>query len=75
MKIALMVAGIVLIVFGVADFGGSFVGYDLWGGVIGVQLPEVVWQYSAYAEIVIGYLLYNFSSKIDAPEESDAESA
>ncbi len=50
-------AGIILIVFGVIDFGGSWVGFDLWGGFLGIDLPDLVWQFSAYAEIGIGYFL------------------
>ena len=48
------IVGILIILFGVVDFIGSYAGFDLWG-IIGVPLPDIVWQYSAYIEMLIGY--------------------
>lgn len=48
------IVGILIILFGVVDLIGSFAGFDLWG-TIGVQLPDIIWKYSAYIEIAIGY--------------------
>ena len=62
------ILGIILIAFGLVDLIGSYLEFDLWGGFLGIQLPEVVWSYSSYIEIVIGYLLFNFGSK--EPEEA-----
>ena len=53
------IVGILIIVFGLVDLIGSFTGFDLWG-TIGIQLPEVIWRYSAYIEIAIGYGVMNF---------------
>ena len=64
------IAGIILIVFGVIDFGGSWFGFDLWGGFLGVDLPDLVWQFSAYAEIALGYFLMQMSSDEGATASS-----
>lgn len=53
------IVGILMILFGIVDLIGSFAGFDLWG-TIGIELPEVIWQYSAYIEIAIGYGIMNF---------------
>lgn len=53
------IVGILIILFGVVDLVGSFAGFDLWG-TIGIQLPELVWKYSAYIEIAVGYGVMNF---------------
>jgi hypothetical protein len=47
--------GYALIAFGIADFGLSYAGTDLWGEVIGVQLPEVIWAYSGMIAAAIGW--------------------
>ncbi len=76
MKIALMIIGGILVVFGLADLIGSFTGYDLWGGVIGVQLPDIIWKYSAYGELLVGYFIFKAGmSTSDDSAEEDAESA
>jgi hypothetical protein len=71
-EIIVKILGILLIVFGLIDFGGSFAGFDLWGGFLGVQLPELLWKFSAYIEMIIGYFLFNLGSKSDEGEESVA---
>jgi hypothetical protein len=62
------ILGIALIAFGLVDLVGSYMEFDLWGGFIGVQLPDVLWSYSSYIEMIIGYLLFSFGSK--EPEEA-----
>ena len=52
------IIGVILILFGLADLIGSFMGFDLWGGYIGIELPEILWRFSAYIEIGIGYFLF-----------------
>jgi len=56
--------GYALIAFGIADFGLSYGGTDLWGEVIGVQLPEVIWAYSGMIAAAIGYGFISFSSRL-----------
>ena len=58
------IVGILLIVFGLVDLIGSFLGFDLWG-TIGIQLPEIVWRYSSYIEIVAGYVIMNLGGSGD----------
>jgi hypothetical protein len=54
--------------FGVVDLVGSFAGFDLWG-TLGIQLPEMIWKYSSYIEIAIGYGVMSFFSSDE--EESE----
>jgi len=63
------IIGIILIAFGLVDLIGSFADFDLWGGFIGVELPDLLWQYSAYLEMIAGYLLFNAGSSSDEEEE------
>ncbi len=54
--------GYVLVVFGFADFGLSWVGVDVWGEIIGVQLPALLWTFSGMIEIAIGYGMVNLAN-------------
>lgn len=45
--------GGLLFVIGLIDLFGSFGGFDLWG-TMGIHLPGVLWEYSAYIEILAG---------------------
>ncbi|MDH5181936.1 MAG: hypothetical protein OEZ39_01370 [Gammaproteobacteria bacterium] len=60
--------GIAFVLFGVADFIGSYAGFDLWG-MTGIVLPEAIWKYSAYIEMAIGYGLYKLAENAQAEEE------
>jgi len=51
--------GILLITIGVVDFAGSYMEFDLWGGFLGVQLPDLLWQFSPYIEMGLGYFIMN----------------
>ena len=51
------IIGQVLIVWGVADFGLSYAGIDLWWSIFGVALEGAVYQFSGMAAIIVGYLL------------------
>jgi uncharacterized membrane protein YphA (DoxX/SURF4 family) len=55
------VIGILLIVFGIVDFISSYKGFDLWRGFVGVNLPDFLWQISAYIEIGLGYFIVSLS--------------
>jgi len=57
------IVGIIIIVFGVADIGLSWVGVDVWGNYIGIQLPDLIWTVSGYIEIAIGYGLMKLGEK------------
>jgi hypothetical protein len=56
--------GYALIAFGLADFGLSYGGIDLWGEVIGVQVPEVIWAYPGMIAATIGYGIISLSSQL-----------
>jgi uncharacterized membrane protein YphA (DoxX/SURF4 family) len=64
------IIGMILIAIGLIDLIGSYTGFDLWGGFLGVQLPDFLWKISSYIEIGVGYLLFTLGSK-DA--EADTE--
>lgn len=66
------IVGILIILFGVVDLVGSFAGFDLWG-TIGIQLPELLWKYSAYIEIAAGYGIMSLGGGSDEEVEPEAE--
>ena len=57
------ILGIILIAVGLVDLIGSYADFDLWGGFIGVELPELLWKISSYIEIGLGYVLMQLGSK------------
>ena len=57
------IIGIIIIVFGLVDLIGSYADFDLWGGFLGVQLPDTLWKYSSYIELAIGYVVMTLGSK------------
>ena len=48
------IIGMLLIAIGVIDFAGSYMEFDLWGGFLGVQLPDLLWKFSPYIEMTLG---------------------
>jgi hypothetical protein len=52
----MLIVGGLLFAFGLVDLIGSFGEFDVWG-VMGIQLPGVLWQYSAYIELIAGAAL------------------
>lgn len=65
------IIGAIFFVFGLTDFAGSFLDFDLWSK-IGVQLPDIVWRYSAYIELALGGFLFSMGSKKDDQAESES---
>ncbi len=57
------ILGYILIVVGVVDFGGSFVGFDLWLEVFGINLTGILYQFSALIVGGIGYALVSAGSQ------------
>ena len=45
------IIGIFLLAIGLIDLLGTYADFDLWGEFIGVKLPDILWQYSAFIEI------------------------
>lgn len=62
------IAGILIIAIGLIDLIGSYAGFDLWGGFLGIQLPELLWKFSSYIEIAIGYGLIKLGTTEVEPE-------
>jgi hypothetical protein len=58
----LKIIGGLFITFGLVDMVGSFTGLDVWGEWIGLDLPEVIWSYTAYIEMGIGYFIFKLGS-------------
>jgi len=61
------ILGILLMIFGAVDLGGSYMDFDLWG-TIGIQLPDMIWKFSSYIELGLGYFLMQMGSS-----DSDSE--
>lgn len=57
--------GILLIAFGAADLVGSYTGYDLWNDYIGVTLPNIIWKFSPYIEMAVGFGIMMLGAKGD----------
>ena len=62
------ILGMILIAFGLVDLAGSYMDFDLWG-TIGIQLPEMLWKFSSYIEIGVGYFIMQLGSS-DSDEEA-----
>jgi len=67
MKI-LKILGYILIVVAIVDFGGSWVGFDFWLEVFGINLTGFLYQISAFVVGGIGYALVAVGSE-DAVED------
>ena len=67
------IAGIILIIIGVIDVGGSWVGFDFWGGFIGIDLPEIIWWLSGYLELGAGYYLMKSDSTKSTEVQPETE--
>jgi hypothetical protein len=69
MKIFKIIGGL-LVAFGLVDMIGSFTGLDVWGEWFGVELPEVIWSFTAYIEMGIGYSLLKLGSNVTEETET-----
>lgn len=66
---ALKVIGGLLVLFGLTDMIGSFAGLDVWRQWLHIDLPELIWSFSAYIEMALGYFLFNLGSADSDSEE------
>jgi hypothetical protein len=57
------IIAIILIIFGGVDLVGSFMDFDLWTTIGWTSMPDILWQYSSYIEIGVGYFLFSMSGK------------
>ena len=66
------ILGALLVIWGLADLGLSYAGTDLWMDALGIQLEGVVYQYSAWAAMVIGAVVWSLGSSAADEEEDEA---
>lgn len=65
------IVGGLLIAWAVADFGLSYMGTDVWLDWLGVELPEIIYRYSAMIVGVVGGVIFSLGGSAepeDAPE-------
>ena len=67
------IIGAVLVIIGLVDVIGSWTGYDFWGEFMGVTLPDLLWYFSGYIELALGYYLFNLGSNEDESVEEPIE--
>ena len=51
----MLIIGYLFVAFGAVDLFGSSLGLDVWGEWIGIQLPKILWKFSAFIEMGIGF--------------------
>ncbi|MDJ0612261.1 MAG: hypothetical protein QNJ29_01190 [Rhizobiaceae bacterium] len=65
------IIGGLLVVWGVLDLGLSWMGTDVWMDWLGVDLwsiSELLWTYIAWAEILIGSVIWSMGGSEDEAE-------
>lgn len=48
------ILGIVILIFGLADLAGIYLGYSLWSDIADVVLPDFLATYGPLVEIALG---------------------
>ena len=59
---SIKIIGVLLLSFGLVDLACTYADLDLWADFIGVKLPDVLWQYSAFIEIGLGYFIFKLET-------------
>jgi hypothetical protein len=57
------IIAIILMAFGGVDLVGSFIDFDVWTKIGWNSMPDILWQYSSYIEIGVGYFLFSIGGK------------
>jgi hypothetical protein len=57
------IIGLLLIIFGIADFALSWIEIDVWYDWFGISLPSWLYYFSALIEVTIGTALMNSGEK------------
>jgi hypothetical protein len=65
------IIGGALIAWAVVDFGSSYMGTDVWSDWLGIQLPEVIYRYSAMIVGVIGGVIWKLGDAASAEEGAE----
>ena len=67
------IAGIILILIGIIDVGGSWIGFDLWGSLGILDYTHWLWYWTGYIALGIGFFLYNAAGESDESSEEDPD--
>ena len=62
------IVGVILILWGIADFGLSWMGTDLYWE-IGINVPEWIYQWTPWIAIVIGSAIFSIGEPSKQEEE------
>ena len=57
------ILGIVLIIWGFADFGLSWLEIDVYY-TLGIQLSDEIWPYTHYISIALGFIIYSLGKRL-----------
>ena len=66
----LKIIGVLIIAWGVLDFGLSWIDTDLYGE-IGINLSEFIYPYTAYIAGIIGWGVYALGNKMSEGESEE----
>jgi hypothetical protein len=62
------ILGIILIIWGIADWGLSWTGVDVWWE-IGIELSDAIYPFTHWISMGVGYLLFKIAGSNDEVEE------
>ena len=65
--------GLILIAFGITDFAMSWMGTDVWADWLGIELPDLLYRFSAIIEIAIGSQLLKMGDDAEGSESEMSE--
>lgn len=57
------IIGGLFIAFGIVDFVADKTGHDMWAEWLGIQLPDILYRFSAFIAIGIGYAIIKYGSE------------
>ncbi len=66
------IIGALIFVFGIIDIVGSFTGLDVWGEWLKIDLPEAIWNITAYIELILGGLLFKVGMAMRASKKDES---
>ena len=61
------IVGVILILWGIADFGLSWVGTDLYWE-IGINLPDWLYRWTAWIALGIGFAIFSIGKEEEEEE-------
>ena len=67
-EVTLTIVGVILMLWGIADFVLSWVGTDLYWE-IGINLPDWLYRWTPWIALVIGFAIFGISKKVNEEEE------